>query len=161
MRSHLTRRRGIIVLGGASVLAASVFLVERSQNSNTDSSKSAETWLRRLTGTRLSLDEPPRIVRARRPSDFVAVGIQGGHERDGFRLVRRPDGALIAVGTSCSFDGCGTNQGDRDARMICPCCGSRYDADGVQVGGPARGPLPRFKVYRESGSVLVNMSVRY
>ena len=148
------RRRVVLrlfCLGGAMIAATAVF-------TGLYSASQPNSWYRNLTGQHLSLQEPPSIVRVGRPADFAAVGVYQGSKSDGCWVVRLPENKLIAVNTSCTYDGCATSCVADDGPYGCPCCGARFQIDGTILSGPAKRPMERFKIYLDHESVLVNRS---
>ncbi len=147
-------RRVLIVLFGCisvSVLAAACFLARLAKDDH----------LRQTVGLPLTLEAPPRIVRAGRPLDFAAVGVYDLRKDDGFWVISQKGGSLVAASTFCTHDGCTLSYNPRQHRFACPCCGSHYDESGINIKGPAEKPLPRFLLEVEGDSLLVNTSVEF
>lgn len=96
-----------------------------------------------------SLAVPASAVR--REGVFVA------HPRDQrpIFLARSGDGMLTAVHARCTHRGC---QPDIVAgRLVCPCHGSEFAADGAVLEGPAGEPLRRYAVTEDDGMVLIHV----
>ena len=108
----------------------------------------------------LSIQEPPRIVRAGALADFPDVGVYAHIQSDGAWIVRLPDGDLIALHTFCTNDGCTTNWSLADKCFKCPCCGAEFEMTGVASRGPATQPLNRLTIFVDCDSVMVNASER-
>ena len=60
-------------------------------------------------------------------------------------LTSRTDG-LFAIYKVCTHLGCLYNWSDQEAKFICPCHGSQFEADGSYIQGPAPRDLDRFVV---------------
>ncbi len=70
-------------------------------------------------------------------------------------LVRKPDGALIALSAVCTHMGCIVRwQKDRQ-EFICPCHGGRYSVDGAVIAGPPPRPLPKLPFTVANGIITV------
>lgn len=65
---------------------------------------------------------------------------------------RDPDG-LRAMSAVCTHLGCTVRQEGQG--FVCPCHGSRYDADGRVVSGPAPAALSFYKLARDKQAQLV------
>lgn len=65
--------------------------------------------------------------------------------------VMRRGGRFQAVSLVCTHLGCTVSVGP--SGMLCPCHGSRFDASGAVLAGPARRPLPHLPVV-ERGDLL-------
>ncbi len=93
---------------------------------------------------------------------FPAIGQLGGSivvevsgMEDKVLVFRRPDGSLAALSMTCTHLGCDVAyKGDRD-RIVCPCHGSMYDAQGDNLKGPARKPLKVFSVSETGDTVIL------
>ena len=86
------------------------------------------------------------------PPERFPVGSQTNMAEENFVIVRDSRG-LYAISTTCTHLGCTvapTAQG-----FACPCHGSRFDADGNVVGGPAPRALPWLEMSRAADGQLV------
>jgi glycine/D-amino acid oxidase-like deaminating enzyme/nitrite reductase/ring-hydroxylating ferredoxin subunit len=97
---------------------------------------------------RFNLDSGRRLltdhVRALVGERSLAPG-EGAVVRRGARLVavhRRDDGSLGEVSAHCTHLGCVVAWNAFERSWDCPCHGSRFDADGQVLEGPATKPLP-------------------
>ena len=72
-------------------------------------------------------------------------------------LVKTSGGQLKAFSARCTHLGCIVQyKGDAPApHFECNCHGSRFDANGVNIAGPAPRPLDRFKVEVDGNDVFV------
>jgi menaquinol-cytochrome c reductase iron-sulfur subunit len=90
--------------------------------------------------------------------DYVATVRDGWLEtkvQKAVWAVKKPDGSVTVYSPICTHLGCGYRWDDTDHRFECPCHGSRFDADGQVVGGPAPRPLDILPAKVESGRLLV------
>lgn len=63
-------------------------------------------------------------------------------------------GALKALSAQCTHAGCIVQW--QNGGVICPCHGSRFEASGKVLSGPATEPLPAFKVRKTGDDALVS-----
>jgi cytochrome b6-f complex iron-sulfur subunit len=71
-------------------------------------------------------------------------------------LVRRDAGGIFAMSLVCTHLGCITRV-EEDGSFTCPCHGSRFDAEGGVVQGPAPSPLRYLQVsMAPSGDLMVD-----
>jgi Rieske Fe-S protein len=72
-------------------------------------------------------------------------------------ILRVGDADYRAFSNVCTHAGCGI-YAFVGQRLRCPCHGSEFDVDGVNVAGPAMLPLPRFAVShnRELGELRIS-----
>lgn len=98
-----------------------------------------------------SIPRKPRIVE-------IASPLPAG----GFHL--GPDFVLFDTGTDawalsrkCTHLGCTVNFHEKDNLLECPCHQSRFSKEGLVLHGPAKKPLPRYKVERlkDNGGYIV------
>ena len=87
----------------------------------------------------------------REPGGFVRVSARDGDLR--IILLRRPDRTLVALSMRCTHWGCDVDWKQGGGEFECPCHGSRFDADGKVLEGPADEPLARFDV-TESADIV-------
>ena len=86
---------------------------------------------------RVTYGEPSRF-RVGKPESFP-LGTRLPLARQRVTIVRTESG-MAAISNTCTHLGCVI--ATTDIGFSCPCHGSRYDADGVVLGGPAPRPLP-------------------
>jgi len=98
----------------------------------------------------IRLAATPELVRAGghvvvRTASIIVLNLGA----DGFR----------AFSNVCTHAGCGVDRFER-GRMICPCHGSEYDTNGVNVAGPAPEPLRRLALDHDTGRALLRVERR-
>lgn len=71
--------------------------------------------------------------------------------------VKRDNQGIMALVATCTHLGCEVNYHADIKEWLCPCHGSRYDAEGKPISGPAQKALPRVAVERRAdGSLIIN-----
>ena len=73
-------------------------------------------------------------------------------------LSRLDSGHYIGLSTVCTHQGCDVTSSGSGFR--CPCHGSRYDALGKNIRGPARRPLKQFRARRDGEFVVLDTARR-
>lgn len=73
-------------------------------------------------------------------------------------LVMRSQRGIHAIGMRCTHLGCGLVH--HHSGFECPCHGSLFDDSGQALTGPAKDPLPWYRVHVEQGWVLVDLEER-
>jgi len=68
--------------------------------------------------------------------------------RDGVYLVNRND-SFYALRARCTHLGCRVAYDPTTGSFQCPCHGSRFDAKGERIAGPARHSLERLEISRD------------
>jgi cytochrome b6-f complex iron-sulfur subunit len=101
------------------------------------------------------LFEPSPTFRAGNPDLYPVHSVTFLQDQQVY-IVRVPEG-FYAVSAVCTHLGCVT-QWKPDAGMIaCPCHGSKFQADGTKIKGPAPRPLPHFAIsLTADGELLVD-----
>jgi Rieske Fe-S protein len=85
----------------------------------------------------------------------LAVAVEG---RTGKILVfRGPDGRVAAVDMTCTHKGCDVDWDAARTRIVCPCHGSKFDATGAVLEGPAKRPLASYAVRVDGGDLVVRV----
>ena len=74
-----------------------------------------------------------------------------------FVLRRGEDGRLGALSVECPHSGCNVRVAARGRELVCPCHGSRFDANGDPIEGPASSPLITLPLREEGDSILVEV----
>jgi cytochrome b6-f complex iron-sulfur subunit len=92
-------------------------------------------------------NQPPRTFKAGKPADYAAGGVETKYrETRGVWIVCQPHAGrsrIIALRTACTHLGCITLWQESEQRFRCPCHGSAFTMEGVNVEGPAPRPLDR------------------
>jgi len=71
-------------------------------------------------------------------------------------IVENDKGGVFAMSLICTHLGCITHR-QPDGSFLCPCHGSRFDAKGDVIRGPAPSPLHRLAVFQApNGELLVD-----
>ncbi|MEP9411574.1 MAG: Rieske 2Fe-2S domain-containing protein [Candidatus Brocadia sp.] len=105
--------------------------------------------------------EPPTRYKIGYPSQYT----QGVSERfkKQFRIwiVREAD-RLYVIEAKCTHLGCTPNWLASEGKFKCPCHGSGFTPDGINIEGPAPRPMERFKVALDAdGQIVVDAGVRF
>ncbi len=105
---------------------------------------------------RVTYGEPSRF-RIGKPEAFpLGTRLPLGRQRV---TIVRTEAGMAAVSNTCTHLGCVV--ATTDIGFGCPCHGSRFDADGVVLGGPAPRPLPWFKLaLSPNGEVEIDTSTQ-
>jgi cytochrome b6-f complex iron-sulfur subunit len=76
-------------------------------------------------------------------------------------IVREMD-KLYVIKAQCTHLGCTPNWLAAEGKFKCPCHGSGFTPDGINIEGPAPRPLERLKVaLTEDGQIMVDESVKF
>jgi len=102
------------------------------------------------TEVTLPLDKYPAL---RDPNGFVRVEAKDGDLR--LIILRKPDGTLVAASMVCTHWGCDVDWDKQAARFDIPCHGSKFDATGKVLEGPADEPLPTYPVEETTDGIVV------
>lgn len=90
---------------------------------------------------RVTYGEPSRFKAGKPESYPLGTRLPLGRQRV---TIVRTDAGIAALSNTCTHLGCVV--ATTDIGFDCPCHGSRFDAEGSVLGGPAPRPLPWFKV---------------
>jgi cytochrome b6-f complex iron-sulfur subunit len=103
---------------------------------------------------RVTYGEPSRF-RVGHPDSFpLGTRLPLGSQRV---TIVRTEAGMAAISNTCTHLGCVATTSE--IGFACPCHGSRFDADGAVLGGPAPRPLPWFKLsLAPNGEVEVDTS---
>jgi cytochrome b6-f complex iron-sulfur subunit len=102
------------------------------------------------TELELSYERHPAL---REPDGFVTIEARDGDLR--LVVLRRPGGELVALSMVCTHWGCDVDWDKSAARFDCPCHGSKFDAMGQVLEGPADEPLATYPVTESDTGVTV------
>ncbi len=98
------------------------------------------------------LYEPSKRFKIKRPDDYPEGTTFDGERR---LFIIRKDGEFHAISATCTHLGCTVQWRGEEKEFDCPCHGSRFDADGNVLGGPAPRPLPWYPLSRSPEGFLV------
>jgi cytochrome b6-f complex iron-sulfur subunit len=93
------------------------------------------------------INQPPRSFKAGKPADYADGSVETKfRESHGVWIVRQANAGrsqIVALRTVCTHLGCMTLWHESQQRFRCPCHGSEFTKDGINVAGPAPRPLER------------------
>ena len=105
--------------------------------------------------------EPPTRYKIGYPFQYT-LGVSERLKKQ-FRIwiVREAD-RLYVLEAKCTHLGCTPNWLAAEGKFKCPCHGSGFTPEGINIEGPAPRPLERFKVaLGEDGQIIVDEGVRF
>lgn len=107
--------------------------------------------------------EPPQRVKVGYPGDYPRGKVETRFkEQYGLWIVHGPyqgQDQIYALRTVCTHLGCITIWQESERRFKCPCHGSGFSAQGINLEGPAPRPLERFAIrLAEDGQLEVDRS---
>jgi len=108
-----------------------------------------------------TLFEPKTVFNVGFPSDY-GFGVDEKFKQ-AYRIwmVRNAEG-IVAIYARCTHLGCTPNWNAAENKFKCPCHGSGYDSEGVNVEGPAPRPMDRARVeILPTGEIQVDTSILY
>ena len=108
-----------------------------------------------------ALFEPKTVFNVGYPSDY-GFGVDEKFKQ-AYRIwiVRNAEG-LVAIYARCTHLGCTPNWNASENKFKCPCHGSGYDNEGVNVEGPAPRPMDRARIeLLPTGEIQVDTSILY
>lgn len=105
--------------------------------------------------------EPPTRYKIGFPSQYT-LGVSERLKKQ-FRIwIVREAGKLYVVEAKCTHLGCTPNWLASEGKFKCPCHGSGFTPDGINIEGPAPRPLERFRVsLADDGQILVDEGIRF
>lgn len=109
------------------------------------------------------LFEPPTKVKVGKPSEFLPGTVDTRFkDKYGVWIVRDAEDRIIAIKTVCTHLGCTPNWIESRNKFKCPCHGSGFLRNGVNVEGPAPRPLDRYKIaLGDEGEIHIDKSIIY
>lgn len=105
------------------------------------------------TEVALSFEKFPKL---KEPNGFVQIEARDGDLR--LIVVRLPAGQVVALSMVCTHWGCDVDWDKAQGCFDCPCHGSRFDAAGKVLEGPADEPLPTYPVSETADGVVVQFT---
>ena len=108
------------------------------------------------------LFEPPQAFKIGVPSDYKIGEVDARWKKKyGIWVVRTPE-FVYALSTECTHLGCIPNWSGNEQKFKCPCHGSGFHKNGINVDGPAPRPLERFRItLADDGQILIDKTIRY
>jgi cytochrome b6-f complex iron-sulfur subunit len=92
-------------------------------------------------------NRPPRTFKAGSPADYADGRVETKYQQShGVWVIRETHGGrpqIYALRTACTHLGCITLWQEGRQKFCCPCHGSAFTKEGINVEGPARRPLER------------------
>ena len=103
------------------------------------------------------LYEPSPITNAGKPERYPQ-GTVTADPKTGIYIVHGPQG-FYALSAVCTHLGCLTSWSAEQNQIACPCHGSKFNAEGVKVEGPAPRPLAWLRVWlSDEGDLMIDRS---
>jgi cytochrome b6-f complex iron-sulfur subunit len=112
---------------------------------------------------RNTLDEPPTKFRVGPPENFPPGSVETRFKPQyGVWIVHSTRGnvpRIVAVRAVCTHLGCTPIWLDAEQKFKCPCHGSGFDLEGVNLEGPAPRPLERYAIHTaDDGQLEIDKS---
>ncbi len=108
------------------------------------------------------LYEPPTKFKVGYPSEYAIGNISEKYMQKYRIWVAREIDRLYVIEAKCPHLGCTPYWLESEKKFKCPCHGSNFTSEGVNIDGPAPRPLERFKVVlTEEGQILVDKGIRF
>lgn len=99
-----------------------------------------------------------KYVSVGKVDDFPAGAVKSVSVSGKTAFVRRMDTkgtVFLALSSVCTHKGCKVDWNGDDKQFVCPCHRGKFDASGVNVGGPPPRPLDKLACKVENGMVMV------
>ena len=101
--------------------------------------------------------DPPMIFRAGVPADYQPGTVSERWKKDWRVWIVRTEKNLFVLSATCTHLGCTPVWLEGENRFQCPCHGSAYNGEGVNLEGPAPRPLERFRITLDRrGQIVVD-----
>ena len=103
---------------------------------------------------RMSFDDFPQLKNSYGSVRLKVPGIPSSSSQ--IVVTRMPDNKFYAVTAKCPHNGVAVNPFKKGVGLLCPAHGSKFEANGKKVNGPARSSLKSYKAtYNGSAAVSV------
>lgn len=107
------------------------------------------------------INQPRQTFRAGKPNDYTNGSVEMRfREAHGVCIVRQPHAGrsrIVALRAACTHLGCITVWNESEQRFRCPCHGSAFTKEGVNIEGPAPRPLERCAIrLTEDGQIEID-----
>ncbi len=107
------------------------------------------------------LYEPPTKYKIGFLSDYT-LGVSVKFKKEKRIWIVREVDKLYVIQAKCTHLGCTPSWLASEGKFKCPCHGSGFTPDGVNIEGPAPRPLERVKVeLADDGQIMVDESIRF
>ena len=108
------------------------------------------------------LYEPPQEFKAGFPEDFAVDKVDERFTATYGCWIVRETGGFYCLSTVCTHLGCTPNWLSASEKFKCPCHGSGFTRQGINIEGPAPRPLERYKIMlAEDGQILVDKNMKF
>lgn len=105
--------------------------------------------------------EPPTRYKIGYPSQYTTGVSERLKKQFRIWIVREAD-KLYVVEAKCTHLGCTPNWLASEGKFKCPCHGSGFTPEGINIEGPAPRPLERFRVsLADDGQIIVDEGIRF
>lgn len=97
------------------------------------------------------------------PGPFVLAKYERpyrGFRQTGLVWVQRREAGLFAISASCTHLGCNVTWDPQQGKMLCPCHGGVYTAEGEVISGPSRKPLLTLEIREKDGFIWIKPGKR-
>ena len=107
-------------------------------------------------------EEPSAVFVGGRLEEYTQAGVYTEFkDPHAVWLVRLPEGKLVAIRSICTHLGCTPDWHADEKKFHCPCHGSEFDMNGLNISGPAKRPLERHKIYLDGETIMVDKSTTF
>ena len=109
------------------------------------------------------LFEPPAQFKIGTPSELLPGTVDERYQdKNGVWIVRDEEDRILALKAVCTHLGCTPNWMESRDMFKCPCHGSGFLRNGLNVEGPAPRPLDRYKIaLGDDEQIVIDKSIVY